>query len=164
MEVQLPTSAFSGRHSWWWVSTSWKQSNQKGQEQLVHWPQSPKRRCTKEQPAEGHLPGWYLAWCINQSKKAGDEGSPQHPYKVLRALANIITVHLVLVIRGLPCKKAKVEFSHLRISVNINVQICMYYLKQHSCSLTVSLSTSYQIPFSWVIRKAEKFCNRWWAV
>jgi len=40
-------------------------------------------------------------------------------------------------------KMAKVEFSHLRISVNINVQIYMYYLKQYSCSLTTSLSTKF---------------------
>lgn len=65
----------------------------------------------------------------------------------------------MFVIQWLPCKKSKVEFSHLRISVNNNVQIHMYYLKQHSCSPTASLSTSYQISFSWVIRKAEKFCN-----
>lgn len=37
----------------------------------------------------------------------------------------------------------------------------MYYLKEHSCSPAASLSTSYQISFSQVTRKAKKFCNHW---
>lgn len=53
----------------------------------------------------------------------GDEGFLQHPQEVLCVPTYIITAHLVFVIQGLHCKKAKVEVSHLRISENINVQV-----------------------------------------
>lgn len=94
---------------------------------------------------------------MHQDRKQVMMGLPSIPKKSSVLLP---TLHLVFAIQGLPCKKkkkAKVKLPH--ISANINVQIFMYYLKEHSCSPAASLSTSYQISFSQVTRKAKKFCN-----
>lgn len=68
------------------------------------------------------------------------------------------TLHLLFVIQEFPWNKKKERKSKtLTISVNINVQIYVYYLKEHSCSLTASLSTSCQIPFSKLQERQKNF-------
>lgn len=74
------------------------------------------------------------------------------------------TLHLLFVIQEFPWNKKKERKSKtLTISVNINVQIYVYYLKEHSCSLTASLSTSCQIPFSLSYKKGKKILLPVWS-